>query len=357
MGSAPEPATVGSMSAATPSSVSAPAGLPVRLKPALRLVWRGPTTVQIGLDPRRGTVLDGLTASDRDLVERLASHTSTQPSTDRERDLVALLDQADLLIRRPTDPHRLADLGPARARFCPDADAWSLLGADTDGWERLAGRRHRAVQLHDRLGAIGGSRVAAALTAALSASGVGRVGAPGAPPTRRTAAASDSPDLVVLLEADAADAARAGPLVSRDVAHLSVVVREGGVDVGPLVVPGQGACLRCLDLHRADRDPAWPRVLAQLLARRTARRPPAEEATLAQLAGALAALQVLGRLDALEESAPPGRAASTAAASATLEARLPDGLVTRRVWTTHPECGCRWPPRAPELDGRVTMSR
>ena len=39
--------------------------------------------------------------------------------------------------------------------------------------------------------------------------------------------------------------------------------RRTGV-VGPLVLPGRSSCQRCHDLHRADRDPAWPSIAAQL---------------------------------------------------------------------------------------------
>ncbi len=51
--------------------------------------------------------------------------------------------------------------------------------------------------------------------------------------------------------------------------HLVVGVCETGGAVGPLVVPGRSACLRCLDLSRTDRDPAWPVVQAQLRAGRS----------------------------------------------------------------------------------------
>ena len=34
--------------------------------------------------------------------------------------------------------------------------------------------------------------------------------------------------------------------------------------IGPLVVPGRTSCLHCADLHRCDRDPAWPVLSAQL---------------------------------------------------------------------------------------------
>ncbi len=43
-----------------------------------------------------------------------------------------------------------------------------------------------------------------------------------------------------------------------------VRVRDGTGLVGPLVIPGMTSCLRCADLHRSDRDAAWPAVAAQL---------------------------------------------------------------------------------------------
>jgi bacteriocin biosynthesis cyclodehydratase domain-containing protein len=145
---------------------------------------------------------------------------------------------------------------------------------------------------------------------------------------------------VVLVEPDAADAAAAGPLVTADVPHLSVVVREGTVVVGPLVLPGRSACLCCLDLHRRDRDPAWPRILTQLLrARGQGGLPAAEETASTQLGASLAALQVLAALD---DNGPDHR---PAAVSATLEVELPDGLLGRREWQVHPACGCLRLPR------------
>jgi nicotinamidase-related amidase len=41
-------------------------------------------------------------------------------------------------------------------------------------------------------------------------------------------------------------------------------VRDGTGLVGPLVIPGVTSCLRCADLHRSDRDAAWPALAAQL---------------------------------------------------------------------------------------------
>ena len=41
--------------------------------------------------------------------------------------------------------------------------------------------------------------------------------------------------------------------------------------VGPLVIPGLTSCLRCADLHRRDRDPAWHALAVQLTVARAAR--------------------------------------------------------------------------------------
>ena len=46
--------------------------------------------------------------------------------------------------------------------------------------------------------------------------------------------------------------------------HLAVYAGEAIGVVGPLVQPGSTACLSCLDLTRAAKDPAWPLILAQL---------------------------------------------------------------------------------------------
>jgi bacteriocin biosynthesis cyclodehydratase domain-containing protein len=52
----------------------------------------------------------------------------------------------------------------------------------------------------------------------------------------------------------------------RDVPHVLVRVGDRSVRVGPVVVPGLTACARCLHLHDGDRDRAWPAIAGQLAA-------------------------------------------------------------------------------------------
>ncbi|MEJ2578576.1 MAG: hypothetical protein P8Z68_05695, partial [Kineosporiaceae bacterium] len=424
-----------------------------------RQVWRGPTTLQIGLDARHGTVLDGLTPGDRVLLRDLGSGVDEQDAltapgrdTVRTREVLRLLTEAEVLIRTRAGRSAVARLGPARDRLPDDARIWSVVHPEAgDGWELLAARSTRRVDVH------GGGRLGTALAATLAAAGVGSVPVRDRTPVRsadvapagplpaevgagRGAAARSAvqrldpgtapghpldrsldldwsldhdrvrdpgrdrtrrPDLVVLIDRGVADASRADPLVAADIPHLSVVVAEASVIVGPLVVPGRSPCLRCLDLHRTDNDPQWPRLLGQLLAARGSGRPGGagpEETASAGLAEALAALQVLGHLDGLHLAAlrtggsyhdgrhpdgrhpdgghpegrhpgrrpPDGRGQDVpfpagrrigggtdptdlperpgpAALGTTIEVALPDGLTAPRTWTGHPGCGCRWP--------------
>jgi bacteriocin biosynthesis cyclodehydratase domain-containing protein len=374
-----------------------------QLKPGLRRVWREAGTLQIGLSQRRGTVLAGLTPADVPLLEQLregvdaavVEAAGTGPEDVRRRELMALLAGAGVLVGTGVGRPARDGLGPAAERLGPDAAVWSLVHADVgDGWELLAGRAARRVEISGagRLGSTVATTLAAAgvgeltvgdpqrVTAAdLAPAGAGRpdVGrpreeavldavrrfgsraerarpgaartGPGNASERPVADDSDRPDLVVLIEHGAANATAAGRLVSLDQPHLSVVIREDDIVVGPLVRPGAGPCLRCLDLHRGDRDPAWPSVLAQVL-RPSAGTLHPEETAVSTLAAGLVALQVLAHLDGTAEPATVG---------ATLEIELPDGLIARRSWPAHPRCGCYWPPESPQVqpDRSTTHSR
>ncbi|MDI3407725.1 ThiF family adenylyltransferase [Streptomyces cavernicola] len=82
--------------------------------------------------------------------------------------------------------------------------------------------------------------------------------------------------LVVLAPRDgvaayAPDPRLAAPFMESGTPHLYAGVIEGTGVVGPLVLPGASACAGCLDLGRAERDPAWPRMLAQWRSGRTGR--------------------------------------------------------------------------------------
>ncbi|HEU4913198.1 MAG TPA: ThiF family adenylyltransferase [Actinomycetes bacterium] len=362
---------------------------PVRpqLKPALRKVWRDGTTLQLGLDPSRAVVIGGLDPRSARLVDALdgtcdipglkatAARLGVTPRA--VEDLLVLLARSGVLEDAAADHRVLASLPRAeRDRLGPDLAAASILHAGADsGVGVVSRRRGRVVAVH------GAGRVGAPLVALLAAAGVGTLVVEDAGVTtpadlspaglgpddtgarRQDAAARavrriapsvrtrpppargarDATDLVVITGEPAANDRRTvDRLVRAGVPHLVARVRDTTGLVGPLVLPGRSSCLRCHDLHRADRDPAWPAVAAQLSAAGR-HRVSACDVMLATAVAAHAGLQVLAFLDGDTGSGVPSTV------DGTLEIAQLDGRVRRRSWTTHPACGCTWPRAEPEL--------
>ena len=110
-------------------------------------------------------------------------------------------------------------------------------------------------------------------------------------------------------------------------AHLVVGASPRGYRVGPFVVPGTTACLRCVDAHLAERDPRRGVVVEQLTGRTAAPEEPALEA----LAVAWAVRDALRYL--------AGACPSTWSATVDLDLELEP---RRREWARHPHCGCAW---------------
>ncbi|OFE18071.1 hypothetical protein BA895_13150 [Humibacillus sp. DSM 29435] len=73
-----------------------------------------------------------------------------------------------------------------------------------------------------------------------------------------------TPSLVVLVGAPALDPRSGDRWLASGTTHLPVSAAGRRTTIGPLVEGPAGPCLWCLDLHRADRDDAWPTVMAQL---------------------------------------------------------------------------------------------
>jgi len=119
-------------------------------------------------------------------------------------------------------------------------------------------------------------------------------------------------------------------LMREQIPHLAASADEAIGIVGPLVIPGRTACLRCMDLTRTDRDPAWPLILAQLAGR--APDPLACDAPLAAAVAAQAAAQGLAFIDRA--------AVADAVTNGTLELVLPGWQWRRRTWMPHQDCSC-----------------
>ncbi|WP_163701516.1 TOMM precursor leader peptide-binding protein [Mycolicibacterium sarraceniae] len=142
-----------------------------------------------------------------------------------------------------------------------------------------------------------------------------------------------SADMVVLSDYLVADPRLVRDLHTAGVPHLPVRVRDGAGLVGPLVIPGVTSCLACADLHRTDRDGAWPAVAAQLReVIGTADRP----TVLATAAVALGQLQRI--ITAVRGDEPAGAPPDTL--NTTLQVDVTSNTISARRWSRHPNCQC-----------------
>ncbi|MFF4353413.1 TOMM precursor leader peptide-binding protein [Streptomyces sp. NPDC001530] len=276
----------------------------------------------------------------------------------------------------------LRDKKAVLERLRPDLASLSLVASEPgDAIKRLAARRSLRVQVR------GAGRVGVVLASLLAGAGVGEVdvrdvgcvepgdvapgglpaesigerreeaarravrrAAPDRPPrtsSRRTSSKETSSkenetekaserglSLVILTPRDglavhAPDPAAAETLITSGTPHLYAGVVEGTGVVGPLVLPGDTGCAGCLDQGRVDRDPTWPRLVAQWRSGQQRQVQACDLALAAGVAG-VAAGHALAFLD--------GELPSSAGAR--WEASVPGfDWHARPVWS-HPACPC-----------------
>jgi bacteriocin biosynthesis cyclodehydratase domain-containing protein len=118
--------------------------------------------------------------------------------------------------------------------------------------------------------------------------------------------------------------------------HLLVRMTEGRAVVGPFVVPTKTACLRCIDAHCTDSDPAWPLLVAQYASAAASDRRDGATEPVDPLLATLALSWAARDLATYAEGGRP----STWSATVTLEPDL--HALETRCWLRHPGCGCSW---------------
>ena len=230
-----------------------PARMALALDPALPLLWRSPTTVQIGLD-RPAVVLTGVTTADERMLWALRLGISRSGLTmiaasagGTDDDVVALLDAvSDALVPGPPSPRPVGRVvlegdGPCAERLAP----------------AIAAAGHTLVQRR--------STAPTAEESIAPGAGAADAGAAGEPPAHTVNTAEA--DLAVVVARYAVRPAVYGYWARRDIPLLAVVFSDRWVQVGPLVVPDVGPCLHCVDRHRTDADAAWPALASQLAGR------------------------------------------------------------------------------------------
>lgn len=322
------------------------------LKPALRRAWRGRNTVQFGVTPAHAVTLGPVDIATGSFLELLDGTRGLPLLRDEARALDLSDRHVDVLVERLAEAGLLDDAragGPQadalrhRAQMMerqrPDTASLSVVHRGPgEGLRRMAARRAMRVQVR------GAGRVGASIAAVLSGSGVGQVevldggraepgdvapaglppaavgerrdtaarrlvrrAAPGpAPRSTETgrSATGGQPGLSLIVVAPRDGLAvyapvpdTSAPWIASGTPHLYAGVIEATGVVGPLVLPGGTGCAGCLELHRADRDSQWPRMLAQWRTGRRGAVPPACDLGLATAVAGLAAAHALSFLD------------------------------------------------------------
>lgn len=303
------------------------------LRPGVHVLDRGDGHIQVGLDPARALVLPDHPAV-RALLDGLDG--SAKPEDDA---VLTLLASESLVL---DEQAVLPLLGKDKSPGAPPVTA--ALARHLGGAAIQAARRRRDTRLQligfgpasGALDADGADGVDGADLITALATLAGRVGLK----TRTTSAAdvvaADTVGVGVLAGVGEPDRELADPWTQAGTPYVVVRITEGRAVVGPFVVPGQTACLRCIDAHHTDADRAWPLLVRQYSRATTQDRADGltepVDPTLAMLAVAWATRDLASHADGVRPS--------TWSTTVSLDAQLGD--VESRCWLRHPECGCCW---------------
>jgi len=277
----------------------------LKLDPRYPLVWRSPTSLQVGIS-HPIAVLDDVTLATERMIAVLVAGvspsglmmigTSSGASADEVESLVQLLEPGFIQeVPEPLAPTVLVvGTGPTTSRI-GDALAWS-------------GIRVRIAQ-------------------------------------DEAAAVREDCSFAIIVAQFVVAPAFHGTWLRRDIPHLAVVIGDSEVTIGPVVEPGVGPCLYCQLLHRTDADPAWPAIATQLHGRRSA----ADTPLVASETASLASRAVLAFLQRPAVEARPRDYTSVSLSTET-------GALRTVSWTPHPACGCRGLQVSTESDDHAAVS-
>ena len=304
------------------------------LRPGVHVLRRSRDELQVGLDPHHALVLPSGDPY-RTTLDALASPAASGAAAQRyDAVTLSLLDDAGLLVDYDT-LLPLVPSGPGATAPCPRTDVAAVATATGDAVaETLARRAAHPVEVRS-CGDPAAGEVARLVTDLLTGGGC-RATAQNAASPRTVGPTPAEPIAAVLVVVGEPARELVDDWVRDGTPHVLLRLTEGRVLLGPFVVPGATACLRCLDAHHTDVDPAWPLLVAQYAAATERGRadalPEPVDSLLATLAAAWAARDMVTYLE--------GRSPSTASTTLLLDARL--GSLEAQTWARHPACGCSW---------------
>jgi len=342
----------------------------LRINPHQAALWRDLNSLQIGSGQNR-VIFDSLSPAQERLIAALYRGIADKQLPQLLNDLGVEADEGKHLVES-LQPLLLKNSKPTKSALSEEfvAGAFaeiiraSLLNS-ADGATVLMERKFRTVHI-DNLSATG-----LALTLGLASAGVGRVvthdqtlvGAqdlgPSGYPTQLLgktkveavrALLASSPnhmsvvpghkltprnleaiDCAALIAHEAIEPRRYVQWLNRDVPHLALSFEVDHASVSPLIVPGRGPCLFCLEQARVNQDPSWPVLASQLI---TTKERLDDSASRLFCAG-VAIQKILGHLDSV------GEFRQTEKELVGYRLNLANGSISEFRWPEHEACSCR----------------
>ena len=342
----------------------------LRINPHQSALWRDLKTLQIGAGADR-VIFNSLTPAQERLVAALYRGIA-------DKRLPGLLDELGVPTGEGQElvdalrPVLLKDSKPARISLSEDyvAGAFaeiiraSLLNS-ADGAAVLMERRHRTIHVDDLAPA------GLALTLGLASAGIGRVvshdlsvveakdlgpsaypsqllGRPKIEAIKSLLASSPNQmtmiegsrlselnlqgiDVAVVVGQQALEPRRYTQWLNRDIPHLAICFETDFASVSPMIVPGRGPCLFCLEQARISQDQSWPVLVSQLVT--SADR--LDDSSSRLFCAGIAIQKILGQVDELADF----RQTDRELVGYRLETK--SGSILEFRWPEHDACGCR----------------
>jgi hypothetical protein len=342
----------------------------LRINPHQTALWRDLNSLQIGSGQKR-VILDSLSPAQERLIAALYRGIADKQLPQLLDDLGVeaedgnhLVDSLQPLFLQNTKPMKSALSEEFVAGAFAEIIRASLLNS-ADGATVLMERKFRTVHIDDL------SAPGLALTLGLASAGVGRVVThdqsfvqdkdlgPSGYPTQllgRTkvdavrALLASSPnqmgvvqghkltprnleaiDCAAIIAHEAIEPRRYVQWLNRDVPHLALSFEVDHASVSPLIVPGRGPCLFCLEQARVNLDPSWPVIASQLI---TTKERLDDSASRLFCAG-VAIQKILGHLDFV------GAFGQTEKELVGYRLNLASGTIAEFRWAEHEACTCK----------------